>query len=156
MRIRILAIGTRLPRWAQDACADYLDRLKASQEVTLTEIPAGKRSAGADTARAVAQESTQLAQRLDAKHFIVALDERGRELSTRTLAVWLEARRSDGRDLTLLIGGPDGLASDIRERCQETISLSKLTLPHALARVLLLEQLYRAQSILAGHPYHRD
>jgi 23S rRNA (pseudouridine1915-N3)-methyltransferase len=86
----------------------------------------------------------------------VALDERGRELTTRALSTWLEARRSDGRDVALLIGGPDGLAPEIRARSHETLSLSRLTLPHALARVLLVEQLYRAQSILAGHPYHRD
>lgn len=156
MRIRILAIGTRLPRWAQAACAEYLERLAGSLDVTLIEIPAGKRSAGTDPGRAIAQESAQLAQRLDPRHFVAALDERGRQLSTRALSGWLETRRSDGRDVTLLLGGPDGLAADLRARCQEALSLSQLTLPHALARVLLLEQLYRAQSILAGHPYHRD
>lgn len=156
MRIRILAIGTRIPRWAQEACTDYLNRLNPSQGTTLIEIAAGKRSAGSATARAIAEESAQLAQRLDARHYVVALDERGRELSTRALSQWLEARRHDGRDVTFIIGGPDGLAPDIRAQCQETIGLSKLTLPHALARVLLIEQLYRAQSILAGHPYHRD
>lgn len=156
MRTRILAIGTRLPRWAQDACADYLERLKPSLDVELIEIAAGSRSAGSDASRALAQESAQLSRRLDSRDYVVALDERGRELTTRGLSAWLEARRLDGRNVALLIGGPDGLAPELRARSQETLSLSKLTLPHALARLLLVEQLYRAQSILAGHPYHRD
>jgi 23S rRNA (pseudouridine1915-N3)-methyltransferase len=87
---------------------------------------------------------------------VVALDERGRELSTRELATWLSTRMREGQDLAFLIGGPDGLASEVRARSHFTLSLSRLTLPHALVRVLLSEQLYRAHCILTHHPYHRD
>ena len=156
MRIRILAIGTRVPRWAQEACAEYLQRLQAAFQIELIEIAAGKRSPGIDPSRAIQRESTQLARHLRPADHVVALDERGRELTTRTLASWLGARRSQGSDVALLIGGPDGLTPEIRARSHETLSLSRLTLPHALARVVLIEQLYRAHSILAGHPYHRD
>ena len=156
MRIRVLAVGTKLPRWAQEACNDYLSRLKASLDLSLVEIPAGRRTAGSDAAKAVAQESAQFAALLHPKDYAVALDERGREPGTRALSGWLEARRSDGRDVALLIGGPDGLGQAVRDRCQESLSLSKLTFPHAIARVVLIEQLYRAQTILVNHPYHRD
>ncbi|MGH8260779.1 MAG: 23S rRNA (pseudouridine(1915)-N(3))-methyltransferase RlmH, partial [Steroidobacteraceae bacterium] len=84
------------------------------------------------------------------------LDERGEELSTRELASWVAARQRDGRDVALLIGGPDGLAEPVRERCDFLWSLSRLTLPHALVRVVLAEQLYRAHTVLGGHPYHRE
>jgi 23S rRNA (pseudouridine1915-N3)-methyltransferase len=86
----------------------------------------------------------------------VALDERGRERSTRELAQWLERRAATGEELALLLGGPDGHAATVRAAAAETLSLSRLTLPHALARVVLLEQIYRAQSLLLNHPYHRD
>ena len=156
LRIRILAVGTKLPRWAQDACGDYLSRLKGSLDLSLVELAPGRRSAAADPARALAQESAQFTALLGSKDYAAALDERGRQFGTRALATWLEARRSDGRDVALLIGGPDGLGEALRVRCQETLALSMLTLPHALARVVLIEQLYRAQTILVNHPYHRD
>jgi 23S rRNA (pseudouridine1915-N3)-methyltransferase len=87
---------------------------------------------------------------------VIVLDERGRELTTRELAAWLGSRMQQGEDLAFLIGGPDGLAAEVRSRSDLTLALSRLTLPHALARVLLCEQLYRAHCILANHPYHRD
>ncbi len=156
MRVRILAVGTKLPRWAQDACSEYLERLKPALDVTLVELEAGKRSASGDTTRAIAQEAARFEAALGRRDYLVALDEKGVQRSTRELASWLQGRIMEARDLNLLIGGPDGLPPDLRRRCNEALSLSKLTLPHALARVVLAEQLYRAQSVLAGHPYHRE
>ncbi len=87
---------------------------------------------------------------------MVALDERGRQMNTRELASWLSGRMTDGRDLALVIGGPDGLGAEVLTRSDQKLSLSKLTLPHPLVRVVLAEQLYRAHTVLSGHPYHRD
>jgi 23S rRNA (pseudouridine1915-N3)-methyltransferase len=156
MRIRILAIGSRMPRWVEEAVDDYTRRLGPKLKVTWTEIPAGQRTAGRDTARAVSIESERLLAALRADEFVVALDERGKLLSTRELADWLHQRMQDGRDLVFVIGGPDGLAAEVLARSDLKLSLSKLTFPHALVRVVLAEQLYRAHTVLTGHPYHRD
>jgi 23S rRNA (pseudouridine1915-N3)-methyltransferase len=156
MRVRVLAIGSRMPRWVEEAVDDYTKRLGPKLKVTLTEIPAGPRAAGRETSRAVAIESERLLAALRADEYVVALDERGKQLSTRELADWLHQRMQDGRDLAFVIGGPDGLAADVLARSQLKLSLSRLTFPHALVRVVLAEQLYRAHTVLAGHPYHRD
>jgi len=156
MRVRAIAIGSRMPRWVDEAVEDYTKRLAPKLKVTWTEIPAGPRTAGRDSARAVAVESERLLAALRADEFVVALDERGKQLSTRELAGWLHERMQDGRDLAFVIGGPDGLAADILVRSQLKLSLSRLTFPHALVRVVLAEQLYRAHTVLTGHPYHRD
>jgi 23S rRNA (pseudouridine1915-N3)-methyltransferase len=156
MRIRILAIGSRMPRWVEEAVEDYTRRLGPKLKVTWTEIPAGQRTAGRDAARAVSIESERLLAALRADEFVVALDERGKLLSTRELADWLHQRMQDGRDLVFVIGGPDGLAAEVLARSDLKLSLSKLTFPHALVRVVLAEQLYRAHTVLTGHPYHRD
>jgi 23S rRNA (pseudouridine1915-N3)-methyltransferase len=145
-----------MPRWVEDAVDDYTKRLGSKLKVVLTEIPAGPRTAGRDTARAISVESERILAALRADDFVIALDERGKLLSTRELADWLHARMQDGRDLVFVIGGPDGLAADVLARSNLTLSLSRLTFPHALVRVVLVEQLYRAHTVLAGHPYHRD
>jgi 23S rRNA (pseudouridine1915-N3)-methyltransferase len=156
MRVRLIAVGTRPPGWVREACADYLTRLSARLPVTVTEVTPGKRGAGAAPERAIAQEGERvLAMLRDADH-VIALDERGTELSTRELAAWLKTRMQEGEDLAFVIGGPDGLAPAVLARAGKRLSLSRLTLPHALVRVLLLEQLYRAHSLLSNHPYHRD
>ena len=154
MRVRVIAVGTRMPPWVRTACDEYLSRLRAALPVTLTEIePAPRR--GADVPRAVAAEGAKLLAALGDDDHVVVLDERGSELSTRELADWLATRMRTGEDLAFLIGGADGHAPEVRRRGNLTLALSRLTLPHALARVLLAEQLYRAHSILANHPYHR-
>lgn len=145
-----------MPAWVETACAEYLKRLGSHTRVSLEQIATASRSARAQSPRAVAAEGERLLDALGDGEFVVVLDERGRELATRELATWLEARRSDGRDLAFVIGGPDGLALAVQARADLTLALSRLTLPHGLARVLLLEQLYRAHSVLAGHPYHRE
>jgi 23S rRNA (pseudouridine1915-N3)-methyltransferase len=156
MRVRLIAVGTRPPGWVREACEDYLTRLSARLPVTVTEVTPGKRGVGASPERAIAQEGARvLAMLRDAQH-VIALDERGTELSTRELAAWLKTRMQEGEDLAFVIGGPDGLAPAVLARAAKRLSLSRLTLPHALVRVLFLEQLYRAHSLLGNHPYHRD
>ncbi|TLY72918.1 MAG: 23S rRNA (pseudouridine(1915)-N(3))-methyltransferase RlmH [Gammaproteobacteria bacterium] len=156
MRVRVIAVGTRLPAWVRSACDDYLTRLASRLAVSLVEVEPGLRTAGGSAVKAVAAEGERLLRALGPRDHVAALDERGRELSTRELAAWLEGRMREGEDLAFLIGGPDGLASEVLTRSDFTLSLSRLTLPHALARVLLTEQLYRAHSLLTHHPYHRD
>ena len=155
MRVRVIAVGTRMPSWVRSACEEYLTRLRGSLAVALTEIePASRRSY--DASQSIAREGERLLAALLPADHVIALDERGRELTTRELATWLDSRMQQGEDLAFLIGGPDGLAPEVLARSNFTLALSRLTLPHALARVLLAEQLYRAHSILTNHPYHRD
>jgi 23S rRNA (pseudouridine1915-N3)-methyltransferase len=155
MRVRVIAVGTRMPAWVRSACTDYLTRLKPRLPVALTEIESGARRAGGGAQQAILTEGRRLLGTLASGDHVIALDERGRELSTSELAGWLGLRMGRGEDLAFLIGGPDGLAPEVLARSNFTLSLSRLTLPHALVRVLLSEQLYRAHSILTNHPYHR-
>jgi 23S rRNA (pseudouridine1915-N3)-methyltransferase len=155
VRVRVIAVGTRMPAWVRTACDEYLKRLSGTLPVTLTEIEPAQR-AGSRAAAAMAQEGTRLLATLRPAEHVVALDERGRELTTRELAAWLGERMQQGADLAFVLGGADGLAAEVLDRSNLRLSLSRLTLPHALARVLLVEQLYRAHSILGNHPYHRD
>src|SRR5579885_3174176 len=155
MKVRVVAVGTRPPAWVREACADYTRRLGTRLKLTLLEIEPGPRSAGQSPRKAVEAEARKILTALRPEEWVVALDERGRAMSTRELADWLGGRMHEGRDLAFLIGGPDGLAPEVLQRSDMSLSLSRLTLPHALVRVLLAEQLYRAVSILAHHPYHR-
>jgi 23S rRNA (pseudouridine1915-N3)-methyltransferase len=156
LRVRVIAVGTRMPGWVRSACDDYLRRLSGSFAVTLSEIEPGARSAAGNTQQALETEGKRLLAALEPAEFVVALDERGRELTTREFASWLATRQQEGENLAFVIGGPDGLPREVLARSRLTLSLSRLTLPHGLARVLLAEQLYRAHSILTHHPYHRD
>jgi 23S rRNA (pseudouridine1915-N3)-methyltransferase len=156
MRVRVIAVGTRMPAWVRSGCDEYLARLKGGLAVALTEIEPGARRAAGGATRAISAEGRRLLSALGPADHVVALDERGRELTTRELAQWLGSRMQQGEDLAFVIGGPDGLAPEVLSRSNFTLALSRLTLPHALARLLLTEQLYRAHSILGNHPYHRD
>ena len=156
MRVRVIAVGTRMPPWVRSACAGYLTRLEGGPGVTLTEIAPAARGGAAASRAAVATEGARLLAALKPADHVVALDERGAQLSTRELAQWLNTRMHAGEGLAFVIGGPDGLAPEVLARSNTTLALSRLTLPHALVRVLLLEQLYRAHGILTHHPYHRD
>jgi 23S rRNA (pseudouridine1915-N3)-methyltransferase len=155
MRVRVIAVGTRMPAWVRSACDDYLARLTGALSVAITEIAPGPRRGGS-AQRAIAAEGRRLLGTLRPAEHVVALDEHGTQFTTRELADWLNTRMHSGEDLAFLIGGPDGLAREVLSRSDLTLSLSRLTLPHALVRVLLAEQLYRAHSILTHHPYHRD
>ncbi|HZO21894.1 MAG TPA: 23S rRNA (pseudouridine(1915)-N(3))-methyltransferase RlmH [Steroidobacteraceae bacterium] len=156
MKLRILAVGSRMPAWVRQAFEEYVARLGPAAKLTLTEIAPGLRTAGASAHKAIATEARRLLAALREGEFVIALDERGTQMSTLELARWLQARRRDGADLAFLIGGPDGHAPEVLARSQFTWSLSLLTLPHALVRVVLAEQLYRAHAVLGNHPYHRQ
>lgn len=154
MHIRLLAVGRRPPRWAEEAFSEYARRLPAAFGLDARLI-APARGHGNDVERARADEGQRLLAALGARDHVVALDERGTGWSTGALAKRLAAWEMGGRDVALLIGGADGLAPTCLERADQCWSLSPLTLPHALVRVLVVEQLYRAWSLNAGHPYHR-
>jgi len=156
MRARLIAVGTRPPAWVRDGYADYSRRLGSGLKLTLVEIEPGPRGAGQSPRKAIEAEARKLLTAVRPDDWVVALDERGTQMSTRELADWLGGRMREGRDLAFLIGGPDGLAAEVRARSDASLSLSRLTLPHALVRVVFAEQLYRAMSILTHHPYHRD
>ena len=155
MRIQLIAAGTRRPSWERDGYETYARRLPRECALSLVEIPVQKRGANADVARLVEREGERMLSRVTRDAHVVALDERGEALSTRALAQALQRWMQDGRDLALLIGGPDGLAPACKAAAQMQWSLSSLTLPHGLARVLVAEALYRAWTVTTGHPYHR-
>ncbi len=155
MRIHLIAVGTRMPAWVDTAYAEYAARLPHECRLQLVEIPAAPRGKHTDLARARQQEGERMLKALPRDAQIIALDERGRMLDSiewsRSLADWMQS----GRDVCFLIGGPDGHAPEVLARVDQRWSLSRLTLPHALVRVLVAEQLFRAWSLLANHPYHR-
>jgi 23S rRNA (pseudouridine1915-N3)-methyltransferase len=156
MRLRVIAVGSRMPAWVDAACADYARRLRGPLSVELRALGAARRSAAAPPARALEDEGRRILAALGPRDHVVALDERGQQYSSGELARWLEQRRQSGQDLVCVIGGADGLAPAVLARAQLRWSLSRLTLPHGLVRVVLIEQLYRATTLLAGHPYHRE
>ena len=145
-----------MPKWVREAYDDYVTRLGSGLKVTLTQIEPGARGGGRDAESAKQSEGRRLLAAVRKDDYAVMLDERGSEMTTRELAAWLGTRMQEGRDLAFLIGGPDGFASEVLARGNFRWSLSRLTFPHALVRVVLAEQLYRAHGVLANHPYHRD
>ena len=156
MRVRLIAVGSRMPKWVREAYEDYITRLSSGLKVSLVEIEPGQRTAGRPPQKAMEAEGQKLLGALRKDEYVVVLDERGAEMTTRELAAWLKTRMQDGRDLAFLVGGPDGFAPEVVARSDFKWSLSRLTFPHALVRVVLAEQLYRAHGVLANHPYHRD
>jgi len=155
MRATLIAVGSRQPRWVDEAYADYAKRLRTSLPLELVELQGAVRGKNDNAARARASEGRDILAAAQGRGHLVALDEHGRLRNTTELAQWLEKRRQMGADLCFVIGGPDGLDPSILKSCGEQWSLSPLTLPHGMVRVMLAEQLYRATSLLAGHPYHR-
>lgn len=155
MKIHILAVGDKLPSWADAAVDEYVKRMPREARVEVVPIKPERR-AGQAADRIKTLEAARILDKLPPGCVLVALDEHGRELTTRELSRVLAGWLSGGRDVALVIGGADGLGADLLARAEATLSLSRLTLPHALARVVLAEQLYRAWSLLANHPYHRD
>jgi 23S rRNA (pseudouridine1915-N3)-methyltransferase len=149
VRVRILAAGTRLPRWVNEGYAEYAARMPRQSRLELIEIALGR---GGTATRS---EGARMLERLAEPSYVVALAVDGGARSSPELARWWGKRLDAGRELVFLIGGPDGLSAECLKRADECLSLSALTLPHGLARVVLAEQLYRASTLLAGHPYHR-
>jgi len=155
MKLLIAAVGTRMPGWVTDAYAEFAQRMPREMSMELVEVKAEQRNGGKPAAMLLAAEATRLRAVLPARCRRVALDEHGTDVTTRGLAGRIEKWLAGGEDIAFLIGGPDGLDPGLKGEAAETLRLSSLTLPHALVRVVLAEALYRAASILKGHPYHR-
>lgn len=156
MQLLLLAIGQRLPDWAETASADFAKRFPPDLPLRLKTCKAEPRSSGKTAAQMMAAEAQRLREATPRGARRVVLDERGERQTSQQLAERLQRWQLDGRDVVLYMGGPDGLDAQLKDEADEKLRLSDLTLPHALARVLLLEGLYRAWSITAGHPYHRE
>jgi len=155
MQCRLIAAGTRLPEWINTGFRDYQRRLRKPLALELREIPLGPRRAGENPRKAIAAEGGAMQAALRDEDYVVALQVDAPSMSTLQLGAWLARRLQDGKPLALLIGGPDGLATPCLKRADFRWSLSPLTLPHALVRIIVAEQIYRGMSLLAGHPYHR-
>jgi len=156
MRVTILSVGHKMPAWIQDGFHEYTRRMPPEIRVELVELKPEERGAAKNVARAKAVEGERLIAALPEGGTLLALDERGKSVSTQGLAVMLSEWMRDASRPVFAIGGADGLSEDVVARADKLVSLSALTLPHGLVRVVLAEQLYRAWSILARHPYHRE
>lgn len=155
MQIFLIAVGTKMPDWVQSGYQEYAKRMSSDCRLTLLEIPAVTRSKTTDPVRAKREEGEKMIKALPKNANIIALEVGGKMHSTESLAEFLGEQMSTGRDLALLVGGADGLSPEVLEQASARWSLSKLTFPHPLVRVILAEQLYRAHSLLRNHPYHR-
>lgn len=155
MRVKVIAVGTRLPEWQKQGFREYARRLPKECAMELTEIPAATRAKSKATEKAIRKESERMLAAVTENDYVVALDQPGAQYASEDLAGLLDVWLTQGRDVAMLIGGADGLSDACRTRAELRWSLSGLTLPHGLVRVLVAEQIYRAWSILRGHPYHR-
>jgi 23S rRNA (pseudouridine1915-N3)-methyltransferase len=155
MQIHLIAVGTRMPAWVTSGYEEYVRRMPRECSLRLVEIPLSKRRKTQSAQASRQEEGKAMLAAVPAQTIVVALDVRGKAWSTQTLVARLQDWLQAGRDIALLVGGPDGLAEECLARADMHWSLSPLTLPHALVRVLLAEQLYRAWSVVQGHPYHR-
>ncbi len=155
MQIHLLCVGNRMPAWVVAGYEEYARRMPRECELKLREIPPAKRGKNADIDRAIAEEGQKMLAAIPAGDRVVALDLSGGEWSTPQLAQTLSHWLADGRNVSLLVGGPDGLAPSCLALADERWRLSALTFPHPLVRIVLAEQLYRAWGILHNHPYHR-
>lgn len=156
MRIHLVAVGTRMPDWVSAGYGEYARRLPRECTLHLVELPAGRRGKGRSVQQARADEGRRMLAALPRDCTVIALDEHGVNWTTAVLAQRLGEWFGSGRDVALLVGGPDGLDETCLARADLCWSLSGLTFPHALVRVLLAEQLYRAWTLTTGHPYHRS
>ncbi len=155
MKLTIVAVGTRMPDWVQAGYNEYAKRMPRECALALREIPLATRGKNTDTARAIERESEAMLAAIPTQERVIALDVLGHLQSTPLLADALRNWQMEGGNTSLLIGGPDGLSAECISRASQRWSLSRLTLPHPLVRIVLAEQLYRAWSLLNNHPYHR-
>lgn len=154
MKLRILAVGHKMPAWVEQGCAEYLKRMPREATVELVEIKPDKRAAGKGGDQVREAEAERLLEAAG-RDYLIVLDEHGKEPTTLQLAERMQQWMQDGRDVALVIGGADGLHPKVLQAADWQWSLSKLTLPHGMVRVMLAEQLYRAWSVIHNHPYHR-
>lgn len=156
MRFLIAAVGTRMPGWVNEGYTEFSRRMPRELSLDLLEVKAEPRAEGKPVAAMMAAEAVRLRAALPPRCRRIVLDERGTELTTRMLADRVQHWMTEGDDVAFLIGGPDGLDPALKQTADERMRLSGLTLPHALVRVILAEALYRAVSLMRGHPYHRE
>jgi 23S rRNA (pseudouridine1915-N3)-methyltransferase len=156
LRVSILSVGHKMPAWIQEGYQEYVRRMPPEIRVELVELKPEERTSGKTVEKAKALEGARILAAVPDGAELIALDEKGRAVTTQGLSVMLTGWMRDGTHPAFVIGGADGLSDEVRERATRLVSLSTLTLPHALVRVVLAEQLYRAWSILARHPYHRE
>jgi 23S rRNA (pseudouridine1915-N3)-methyltransferase len=155
MRIKLIAVGTKMPAWVSAGYHEYQKRLPAEINLQLIEIAPGRRTKGADINRAIEKESRQMLAAVDKGDFVIALDGAGKSWDTPMLSRQLQNWQMLGTNICLLVGGPDGLSRECLQAAQQRWSLSALTYPHPLVRIILAEQIYRAWTLLNHHPYHR-
>ncbi|WP_026224802.1 23S rRNA (pseudouridine(1915)-N(3))-methyltransferase RlmH [Methyloversatilis thermotolerans] len=156
MKMKVVCVGHRMPDWVDAGVDEFVRRMPRDLPLQIVEVKAEPRTQGKPVDALLDAERQRIEAAIPARARIVALDERGDDLSTVALAARLRRWRAEGDDVVLLIGGPDGLSPTLKSRAHELIRLSSLTLPHALARLLLAEALYRAFTVESNHPYHRE
>ncbi len=155
MQIRIIALGQKMPGWVDAGCADYLQRFPPELSVELVTLPLATQKSRDSVAGMKARQSSAIMGKLMPGGISIALDERGEQWPSQKWSQQMQGWMFENPRVNLLIGGPDGLSQQCREACRHLVSLGRMTMPHALVRVVLLEQLYRAWTIIKGHPYHR-
>jgi 23S rRNA (pseudouridine1915-N3)-methyltransferase len=155
MRVHIIAMGDRMPGWVEQGFQEYARRLGSELQLHLHELPAEKRGKSADVKRILQKEGERMLQAIPAHSEVIALDREGQMLSTEMLAEKMRHWLGAGRDLALLVGGPEGMSAECLQRATLRLSFSPMTFPHPLVRIILAEQIYRAYSILKNHPYHK-
>jgi 23S rRNA (pseudouridine1915-N3)-methyltransferase len=156
MKLKVIAVGTKMPPWVEMGVQEYAKRLPRDMPLEFIEIPIGNRAKNANLARAVKQESDQILAQVKPQDHVIALEVTGSNWSTEKLAKQMQNWQMQGQNIIFLIGGPDGLSDACRARANQQWSFSALTLPHPIVRIILSEQLYRAWSITQNHPYHRS
>lgn len=156
MKTTVIAVGHRMPDWVKTAWSDYAKRLPNDCSIELKEIKAEPRTNGKTPEQMMAAEAKRIQAAIPAHNLVIVLDEHGQDLSTQKLASMLDEWIANQQDVCLIIGGPDGIDQDFKNSISRKIRLSSLTMPHPMVRVLLVEQIYRAWSILNNHPYHRE
>lgn len=156
MRIHLVTVGNKAPAWVVEGYNEYAKRMPPEARLELVEVKPEPREGGKTPEQMMAAEAKRILAAIPKGATVIALDERGRDTDTKALAKLLESWLGGGADVAMVVGGPDGLAPEIKTRAASLLRLSSLTLPHALVRVLLAEALYRAWSVVKGHPYHRE
>jgi 23S rRNA (pseudouridine1915-N3)-methyltransferase len=155
MKLNLLAVGTKMPSWVSEGYMEYAKRMPRDTSLQLHEIAPAKRGKSGSAEQWMREEGQRILAAIPKDHHVVALDVKGKPWTTEQLAEQLKSWQFDGRDVSLIVGGPDGLSSECLQRADQKWSLSALTLPHPLVRIVLSEQLYRAWTVLQNHPYHR-